>query len=139
VVRGALAEAAIEGGVPAAAMVEALDALAARHRPRARAARRRPILRALRASFTAAGDPIEVGRVLWAELDTQARGKISIHRFRPRQSTDDRFGVDPRTGGHLASACPSRTSWSLRASACAPIRSNTVEYGAARPPAPSGR
>lgn len=90
-VRGSLAEAATEGGIPAAAMVEALDALAAGI----------DLKRDLRdgdrfhvryeLSFSAAGDPIEVGRVLWAALETQARGKVSIHRFRPGQSTGESF------------------------------------------------
>jgi murein DD-endopeptidase MepM/ murein hydrolase activator NlpD len=90
-VRGALAESTAEAGVPAAAMVEALEALAAGV----------DIERDLRdgdrfyvryeRSFTAAGDPIEIGRVLWAELHTQAKGKVSIHRFRLGHSIGDRF------------------------------------------------
>lgn len=99
-VRGSLAEAATEGGVPASAMVEALDALAAGI----------DLKRDLRdgdrfyvryeLSYTASGDSIEVGRVLWAELETQARGKISIHRFRPRQSTGESFWLS--TGANTA-------------------------------------
>ena len=33
--------------------------------------------------FTAEGAPIGVGRVMWAEVVTRARGPIAIHRFRP--------------------------------------------------------
>ena len=101
-VRGSLAEATTEGGVPASAMVEALDALAAGI----------DLERELRdgdrfyvryeLSFTAAGDFIGVGRVLWAELETQARGKLSIHRFRPRQSTGESFWLS--TGESTATA-----------------------------------
>jgi murein DD-endopeptidase MepM/ murein hydrolase activator NlpD len=35
-------------------------------------------------TFTAAGDRIGVGRVLWLELDTKAKGTIAIHRFQPK-------------------------------------------------------
>src|SRR6185436_9926462 len=99
-VRGSLAGAATEAGVPAAAMVEALDALGAGidlkrdlrdgDRFYVRYERR----------FTAAGDPIEIGRVLWAELQTQTKGKVSIHRFRPGRSTGDRFWLS--TGENTA-------------------------------------
>ncbi len=98
--RGSLAEAAAEGGVPAAAMVEALDALAAGiDLNRDLHDGDRFYVRYER-SFTAAGSPIEVGRVLWVELDTQARGKVSIHRFQPRQSAGDRFWLS--TGENTA-------------------------------------
>jgi len=100
VMHGSLAESATKAGVPAAAMVEALDALAAGidlnrelrdgDRFYVRYERR----------FTAAGDAIEAGRVLWAELDTQAKGKVSIHRFRPGQPTSDRFWLS--TGENTA-------------------------------------
>jgi murein DD-endopeptidase MepM/ murein hydrolase activator NlpD len=33
-------------------------------------------------TFTSAGDRIGVGRVLWLEVNTKAKGTISIHRFR---------------------------------------------------------
>lgn len=98
--RGSLAEAATEGGVPAAAMVEALDALAAgidlKHE--LRDGDRFYVRYEL--SFTAASDSIEVGRVLWAELETQARGKLSIHRFRQHQSTGESFWLS--TGENTA-------------------------------------
>ena len=99
-VHGSLAEAATEGGVPASAMVEALDALAAgidlEHE--LRDGDRFYVRYEL--SFTAAGDSIGVGRVLWAELETQARGKFSIHRFRQRQSTGESFWLS--TGENTA-------------------------------------
>ncbi len=34
--------------------------------------------------FTAEGTPIGVGRVMWAELRTKAKGTIALHRFRPQ-------------------------------------------------------
>jgi murein DD-endopeptidase MepM/ murein hydrolase activator NlpD len=39
-------------------------------------------------TFTAEGAPIGVGRVLWAELRTKAKGPVSIHRFRTHDKTD---------------------------------------------------
>jgi murein DD-endopeptidase MepM/ murein hydrolase activator NlpD len=91
VVRGTLAEAMIEAEIPAAAMVEPLEALAAGL----------DLSRELRDGdrfyvryerrFTAEGDTIGVDRVLWAELDTKAKGKVSVHRFQPRQASGDRF------------------------------------------------
>jgi len=90
-VRGSLAEAATGGGVPASAMVEALDALAAGIDLKRELRDGDRFYVRYELSFTAAGDSIEVGRVLWAELETQARGKISIHRFQPRQSTGESF------------------------------------------------
>src|SRR5258707_1144061 len=34
--------------------------------------------------FTAEGTPLGVGRVMWAELRTKAKGTIALHRFRPQ-------------------------------------------------------
>ena len=39
-------------------------------------------------TFTAEGAPIGIGRVLWAELRTKAKGTIAIHRFRTRDKTE---------------------------------------------------
>jgi murein DD-endopeptidase MepM/ murein hydrolase activator NlpD len=100
VVHGSLAEAATAGGVPAAAMVEALDALAAGIDLQRELRDGDRFYVSYERSFTAAGDSIEIGRVLWAELDSQARGKISIHRFRSNLSTEDRFWLS--TGENTA-------------------------------------
>lgn len=91
VVQGPLAEATAAAGVPAAAMVEALAALGAGL----------DLKRDLRdgdrfyvryeRSFTAKGDPIGIGRVLWAELQTAAKGAVSIHRFRPLKGAGEGF------------------------------------------------
>lgn len=35
-------------------------------------------------TFTSAGDRVGVGRVLWLEVNTKAKGTIAIHRFQPR-------------------------------------------------------
>ncbi len=39
-------------------------------------------------TFTAEGAPIGIGRVLWAELRTKAKGAVAIHRFRARDKTE---------------------------------------------------
>jgi murein DD-endopeptidase MepM/ murein hydrolase activator NlpD len=39
-------------------------------------------------TFTAEGAPIGVGRVMWAELRTKAKGMVSIHRFRSRDKSE---------------------------------------------------
>jgi murein DD-endopeptidase MepM/ murein hydrolase activator NlpD len=39
-------------------------------------------------AFTAEGVPVEVGRVMWAELKTKAKGTIAIHRFRTRHHAE---------------------------------------------------
>jgi murein DD-endopeptidase MepM/ murein hydrolase activator NlpD len=82
VIKGSLADSTLAAGVPAAAMIEALDAFATAI----------DLERDLRdgdkfyvryeRTFTIDGTPIGVGRVLWAELRTQAKGTLSLHRFR---------------------------------------------------------
>jgi murein DD-endopeptidase MepM/ murein hydrolase activator NlpD len=91
VVRGSLSEAAAERGVPAAAMVEALDALGAGIDLKSELRSGDRYYVRYERSFTAAGDPIEIGQVLWVELDTRVRGKVSVHRFKPRPTIGDRF------------------------------------------------
>ena len=82
VVTGSLADSMAVAGVPASTSLAALQALDAvidrdhdiqtgdyfyiRHEE----------------TFTLAGDRIGVGRVLWLEVNTKAKGTISIHRFR---------------------------------------------------------
>jgi murein DD-endopeptidase MepM/ murein hydrolase activator NlpD len=39
-------------------------------------------------TFTAEGAPIGIGRVLWAELRTKAKGTVSIHRFRSHDKAE---------------------------------------------------
>ena len=52
--------------------------------------------------FTATGRPIGAARVLWAEMQTEARGALSIHRFRDRDGTEQLWHADSRV------ATPSR-------------------------------
>ena len=73
-----------EAGVPAAAMLEARQALATSlDLGRDIGAGDRFYVR-YQQTFTAEGTPIGVGRVLWAELRTKAKGTIALHRFRPQ-------------------------------------------------------
>jgi murein DD-endopeptidase MepM/ murein hydrolase activator NlpD len=41
--------------------------------------------------YTVEGDPIGIGRVLWAELRTAAKGTVAIHRFRANKSSAEPF------------------------------------------------
>jgi murein DD-endopeptidase MepM/ murein hydrolase activator NlpD len=91
VVRGSLSESTAAAGVPAAAMVEALDAFAtAIDLKRDLHDGDRFYVRYER-TFTAKGDPVGTGRVLWAELRTEAKGIVAIHRFRPMKAASDSF------------------------------------------------
>ena len=70
-------------GVPAAVMLEARQAFAAAvDLGRDVAAGDRFYVR-YEQTFASAGAPVGVGRVLWAELRTKAKGTIGLHRFRP--------------------------------------------------------
>ncbi|WP_170921026.1 M23 family metallopeptidase [Enhydrobacter aerosaccus] len=83
VVKDGLDRSTAEAGVPPAVMLEGLKALATTidldrdvhdgDRFYVRYAQ----------MFTAAGDPIEVGHILWLELKTAAKGTLALHRFRP--------------------------------------------------------
>ena len=84
VVSQSLDAALAEAGVPAAAMLEARQALATSlDLGRDIGAGDRFYVR-YQQTFTAEGTPIGVGRVLWAELRTKAKGTIALHRFRPQ-------------------------------------------------------
>jgi murein DD-endopeptidase MepM/ murein hydrolase activator NlpD len=72
-----------DAGVPAAARLETRRALAtAIDFGREVAAGDRFYVR-YEQTFTALGAPIGVGRVLWLEVFTRAKGPVAIHRFRP--------------------------------------------------------
>jgi murein DD-endopeptidase MepM/ murein hydrolase activator NlpD len=77
-----------DAGVPASAMLEARQALATTldlgHdiQPGDRFYVR------YQQTFTAEGAPIGVGRVLWAELRTKAKGTVAIYRFRTRDKVE---------------------------------------------------
>ena len=91
IVQGSLGASAEAAGVPAAAMLEALQAFgAALDLERDLRDGDRFYIRYER-SFTAEGDAVGVGRVTWAELRTAAKGTLAIHRFRPLKASADSF------------------------------------------------
>jgi murein DD-endopeptidase MepM/ murein hydrolase activator NlpD len=91
VIKGSLADSTAAAGVPPAAMLEALNAFAtAIDLERDLKDGDRFYVRYERA-FTIEGNPTGVGRVLWAELRTQAKGTLAIHRFRPGKTDAEAF------------------------------------------------
>ena len=83
-VTGSLADSLLIAGVPASTSLDALQALAAQL----------DLDRDIRTgdrfyvrheqTFTLAGNRIGVGRVLWLEVVTKAKGTLAVHRFRPK-------------------------------------------------------
>ncbi len=98
VVKDGLARSTAEAGVPPAAMLEALKALATAV----------DIDRDVRdgdhfyvrytQSFTAAGDSVDIGRVLWIEVKTATKGTFALHRFRPANTGRDTFWLSSGQG-----------------------------------------
>jgi murein DD-endopeptidase MepM/ murein hydrolase activator NlpD len=89
-VAGTLAGSAVDAGVPAAAMLEAaraFDSAIGQREPRGGDA----FFVRWEQTYSAEGDPIGVGRVLWAELRRPAGDTIAIHRFRPREGSEQFF------------------------------------------------
>jgi murein DD-endopeptidase MepM/ murein hydrolase activator NlpD len=82
-VEGSFDASLAKAGVPAAVSLEARRALAtAVDLGREVATGDRFYVR-FQQAFTAAGAPIGVAHLLWAELVTTARGPVAVHRFRP--------------------------------------------------------
>jgi len=91
IVAGSLAQSTAAAGVPAAAMLEALNAFGtAIDLERDLRDGDRFYVRYER-TFTIEGTPIGTGRVLWAELKTAAKGTLAIHRFRAARTDADAF------------------------------------------------
>jgi murein DD-endopeptidase MepM/ murein hydrolase activator NlpD len=91
IVHGSLGASAEAAGVPAAAMIEVLAAFgAAIDLERDLRDGDRFYIRYERA-YTVHGDAVGTGRVLWAELRTQGKGTLAIHRFRPLKAGTDSF------------------------------------------------
>src|SRR5437867_1520211 len=91
VIKGSLAESTAAAGVPPAAMLEALNAFAtAIDLEHDLKDGDRFYLRYER-TFTIEGNPIGIGRVLWAELKTQTKGTLAIHRFRVARTDAETF------------------------------------------------
>jgi murein DD-endopeptidase MepM/ murein hydrolase activator NlpD len=91
VVSDSLAASAAEAGVPPAAMVEALAALGIAIDLEHDLRKGDRFYVRYERTFTAVGDPIGIGKVLWAELRTEAKGTVAIHRFRTGRPAVERF------------------------------------------------
>ena len=91
VVAESLAGSAAEAGVPPAAMVDALAALASGIDLERDLRKGDRFYIRYERTYTAAGDPIGIGKVLWAELRTAAKGTVAIHRFRTGKPAIERF------------------------------------------------
>jgi murein DD-endopeptidase MepM/ murein hydrolase activator NlpD len=91
IVKGGLADSAAAAGVPRAAMLELVKALAATIDIDHDIREGDRFYVRYEQAFTAAGDPIEVGRVLWAEIKTAAKGTLALHRFRPANAAQESF------------------------------------------------
>ena len=78
-------------GVPPAAMVEALHALATAIDPERDVKAGDLFWVHYEQEYTVEGDPIGIGRVLWVELRTAAKGIVAIHRFRASKSSAEPF------------------------------------------------
>ena len=87
VVGGSLVASAAAAGVPAPAMLEALDALATAVDLDGSSRDGDKFYVRFEQSFTAEGAPLDIGRVLWMELRT-SKGVVAIHRFRSRDKTE---------------------------------------------------
>ena len=86
-VAGSLEASTAAAGVPASAMLEALQALAT-SLDLGRDVRDGDRFHVrYEQTFTSSGAPIGTGRVLWAELKT-AKGTVAIHRFRTRDKVE---------------------------------------------------
>jgi murein DD-endopeptidase MepM/ murein hydrolase activator NlpD len=84
---GSLERSAVAAGVPAPAMMEAILALSMSvDLPREMRDGDRFYVRYAR-TFTQAGAPLDVGRVVWLELRTP-KGVMAIHRFRTRDNNE---------------------------------------------------
>ena len=92
-VTGSLAASAAAAGVPAAAMLDALRAFGAAIDLDRDTRDGDTFYVRYEQTFTVEGHAIGVGRVLWAELNSAARGTIALHRFRPRDGLE-RFWLE---------------------------------------------
>lgn len=88
VVTGSLADSLAAAGVPAATSLEALHALDTAIDLQRDVRTGDHFYVRHEQTYTLAGNRIDVGRVLWLEVRTKARGTIAIHRFKPKGGTD---------------------------------------------------
>lgn len=90
IVSGSLATSTALAGVPAAAMLEALRALGTAIDLKRDLQDGDGFHVRFEQAFTVEGQAIGIGRVLWAELQSAAKGTVEIHRF-PAQDGVQRF------------------------------------------------
>jgi murein DD-endopeptidase MepM/ murein hydrolase activator NlpD len=91
IVKDGFAESAATAGVPRAAMLDLVKALGTTIDLDRDVRDGDRFYVRYEQAFTAAGDPIAVGRVLWAEVKTAAKGTLALHRFRPANAPKDSF------------------------------------------------
>ena len=91
VVVGSLIVSTEAAGVPPAAMIEALQALATAIDPEHEVKSGDVFWVQYEQEYTVEGDPIGTVRVLWVELQTAAKGTVAIHRFRVGKSDAEPF------------------------------------------------
>lgn len=91
IVKDGFAESAATAGVPRAAMLELVKALGTTIDLDRDVHDGDRFYVRYEQAFTAAGDPIAVGRVLWAEVKTAAKGTLALHRFRPANAPKASF------------------------------------------------
>jgi murein DD-endopeptidase MepM/ murein hydrolase activator NlpD len=88
IVTGSLIDSTSIVGVPTAAMLEPLQALATVLDPERDLRNGDRFYIRYEAEFTGAGRATGTARVLWLELQTKAKGTIALHRFRSRDGTE---------------------------------------------------
>ena len=101
VVTGTLADSTAAAGVPAAAMLDALKALGVVNDLGHDVRSGDRFYVRYEQEFTLAGTPIDVGRVLWAELQLSDRRTVGVYRFRPKNGLEEFW-----TGNAMATAAP---------------------------------
>jgi len=84
VITGSLVDSLVAAGVPASTSLDALRALGTQIDLERDVKTGERFHVRHEESFTLAGDRIGVGRVLWLEVVTKAKGTIAIHRFQPK-------------------------------------------------------
>lgn len=87
-VSGALETSTAAAGVPAAAMLEVVEAFATSIDLARDVRDGDKFYVRFEQTFTSEGAPIGIGRVMWAELQTAAKGTLAIHRLRTRDKTE---------------------------------------------------
>lgn len=90
-VAGSLADSVEAAGAPRSAMLEALRALGSALDLKRDLKDGDRFWVRYEQEYTIEGNPIGVGRVLWVELRTKARGTVAIHRFRPGRGQREAF------------------------------------------------